>query len=106
MAQGLLNNTRPAEARHHEVPQVNLPPIEARWFSLSRIDGATVTTADGKGVVFRKRDRGQMLALAKESAALQKQVMDRFEEMRERYQAAHSELTSREAWKQIFEPEA
>jgi len=106
LAQGLLNNTRPAEARHHEVPQVNLPPIEARWFSLSRIDGATVTTADGKGVVFRKRDRGQMLALAKESAVLQKQVMDRFDEMRERYQAAHAELTSREAWKQIFEPEA
>ena len=106
LTQGVLNNLRPAQTHHHEVPQVNLPPIEARWFNLSRLDGATVTTADGKGVVYRKRDRDQMLALAKESATLQKQVLDRFADMRERYQAAHAELSSMEAWKQIFEPEA
>ena len=84
---------------------MNLPPIEARWFSLSRVDGATVTTADGKGVVYRKRDRGQMLALAQESMRLQKQVADRFDELRDAYRAAHPYLTSREGWAQIFEPE-
>ncbi|HIW95858.1 MAG TPA: glycosyltransferase [Candidatus Corynebacterium gallistercoris] len=106
LVQGLVNNIKPADARHHHAPQVNLPPIEARWFALSRVDGATVTTADGRGVVFRKRDRGQMVALAKESARLQKQVADRFDEMRRRYRAAHPELTSVEAWARIFEPEA
>ncbi|KAB3522798.1 glycosyltransferase [Corynebacterium sp. zg254] len=105
LAQGLLNNAKPADTRNHEVPQVNLPPIEARWFSLSRIDGATVTTADGRGVVFRKRDRQKMIELAKESARLQKEVAQRFPEMRERYRAAHQRLTSREAWAGIFEPE-
>lgn len=105
LAKGLLNNAKPADARHHHAPQVNLPPIEARWFSLSRVDGATVTTADGKGVVYRKRDRGQMLALAQESMRLQKQVADRFDELRDAYRAAHPYLTSREGWAQIFEPE-
>lgn len=105
LAKGLLNNAKPADARHHHAPQVNLPPIEARWFSLSRVDGATVTTADGKGVVYRKRDRGQMLALARESMRLQKQVADRFDELRDAYRAAHPYLTSREGWAQIFEPE-
>lgn len=104
LTRGLLNNSRPADARHHHTPQVNLPPIEARWFSLSRVDGATVTTADGRGVVYRKRDRGQMIALAKDSARLQKEVAARFDEMRTRYRAAHPELTSREAWAKIFEP--
>ncbi len=104
LTQGLLNNARSADARHHHVPQVNLPPIEARWFSLSRVDGATVTTADGRGVVYRKRDRGQMIALAKDSARLQKEVAARFDEMRTRYRAAHPELTSKEAWAKIFEP--
>ena len=104
LTQGLLNNARFADARHHHVPQVNLPPIEARWFSLSRVDGATVTTADGRGVVYRKRDRGQMIALAKDSARLQKEVAARFDEMRTRYRAAHPELTSKEAWAKIFEP--
>ena len=105
LAKGLLNNAKPADARHHHAPQVNLPPVEARWFSLSRIDGATVTTADGKGVFYRKRDRGQMLALVKEFARLEKQVYDRFDELRNAYRAAHPHLTSQEGWAQIFEPE-
>ena len=100
------NNLRPADPHHHEVPQVNLPPIEARWFSLGRIDGATVTTADGRGVVYRKRDRDKAVELAKESARLQKEVAARFDEMRQRYRVAHSELTSAEAWGRIFEPES
>ncbi len=100
------NNLRSADPHHHEVPQVNLPPIEARWFSLGRIDGATVTTADGRGVVYRKRDRDKAVELAKESARLQKAVAARFDEMRQRYRVAHAELTSAEAWGRIFEPES
>ncbi|MGO3753995.1 glycosyltransferase [Corynebacterium variabile] len=106
LAKVVRNNLRPADPHHHEVPQVNLPPIEARWFSLGRIDGATVTTADGRGVVYRKRDRDKAVELAKESARLQKAVAARFDEMRQRYRVAHAELTSAEAWGRIFEPES
>lgn len=106
MARVLRNNLRPADPHHHEVPQVNLPPIEARWFSLGRVDGATVTTADGRGVVYRKRDRDKAKELAGESARLQKEVYARFDEMRQRYRVAHADLTSVEAWGRIFEPEA
>ena len=86
-----------------EVPDVNLPPIEARWFSLSRVDGATVTTADGRGVVFRKRNRAKAVKLARESMRLQKEIYDRFPEMRQLYRKAHPKLTSREGWSTIFE---
>ncbi|WP_034647227.1 glycosyltransferase [Corynebacterium sputi] len=103
LAKGLLNSLRPADERHHEVPQANFAPIEARWFSLSRVDGATVTTADGRGVVYRKRDRDKAAELGKEAWALQKQVVERFDEMRERYRAAHESLTSREEWANVFE---
>jgi galactofuranosylgalactofuranosylrhamnosyl-N-acetylglucosaminyl-diphospho-decaprenol beta-1,5/1,6-galactofuranosyltransferase len=106
LAKVVANNLRPADPHHHEVPQVNLPPIEARWFSLGRVDGATVTTADGRGVVYRKRDRDKAKELATESARLQKEVYNRFDEMRQRYRVAHPELTSFDAWGRIFEPEA
>jgi galactofuranosylgalactofuranosylrhamnosyl-N-acetylglucosaminyl-diphospho-decaprenol beta-1,5/1,6-galactofuranosyltransferase len=104
LAKVVANNLRPADPHHHEVPQVNLPPIEARWFSLGRVDGATVTTADGRGVVYRKRDRDKAKELATESARLQKEVYNRFDEMRQRYRVAHPELTSFDAWGRIFEP--
>ncbi len=98
----VANNLRPADPRHHEVPQANYPPIEARWFSLGRVDGVTVTTADGRGVVYRQRDRDKAIALGKESAVLVREVRERFEEMRHQYRAAHADLTSKESWENVF----
>ena len=94
---------RPENSEHHDVPQANLAPLEARWFSLSRLDGATVTTADGRGVVYRQRDRDKAKALLEESWELQKQVEERFEQMQARYRAAYDHLTSRKAWANVFE---
>lgn len=99
---GLIHSLQKEDKRHHEVPQANLAPINARWFSLSRMDGATVTTADGRGVVYRKRDRDQAKELLQESRRLQKDVAERFSEMQDKYRAAHKNLTSREAWGEIF----
>ncbi|RPA12367.1 glycosyltransferase [Gordonia sp. OPL2] len=102
LAAAVVNNARPADPRHHEVPQANYPPIEARWFSLGRVDGVTVTTADGRGVVYRQRDRDKMIALAKESAALVRELRERFPAMQESYRAKHRELTSQESWARVF----
>ncbi|GAB18802.1 galactofuranosyltransferase [Gordonia effusa NBRC 100432] len=102
LAAAVLNNIRPADPRHYEVPQANYPPIEARWYSLGRVDGVTVTTADGRGVVYRQRDRDKMIALARESAALIKELKARFPEMREQYRGAHDDLTSKESWARVF----
>lgn len=105
LAAAVRNNVRPADPRNHEVPQANYPPLQARWFSLGRVDGVTVTTADGRGVVYRQRDRAKMAELMKTSLKLHREVDARFGEMKERYRAAYADLTSVDAWKQIFEPE-
>ncbi|MBH5300695.1 glycosyltransferase family 2 protein [Corynebacterium silvaticum] len=102
LAKGLKHSLSKENKDHHEVPQANLSPIEARWFSLSRLDGATVTTADGRGVVYRKRDLEQAKELLKESRCLQKEVAENFDRLRGEYRAAHTRLTSREAWSEIF----
>lgn len=102
LAKGLKHSLSKENKDHHEVPQANLSPIEARWFSLSRLDGATVTTADGRGVVYRKRDLEQAKELLKESRRLQKEVAENFDRLRGEYRAAHTRLTSREAWSEIF----
>lgn len=102
LAKGLKHSLSKENKDHHEVPQANLSPIEARWFSLSRLDGATVTTADGRGVVYRKRDLEQAKELLKESRRLQREVAENFDRLRSEYRAAHTRLTSREAWSEIF----
>lgn len=102
LGKGLLNNLRPAHPEHHERPQLNVPTLDARWFLLSQVDGVTVTTADGRGVVYRKRDPRQAYGLLREALRLRKELADRMPEMRQRYRAAHAELTGTAAWEKVF----
>ncbi|MEU7763550.1 glycosyltransferase [Nocardia sp. NPDC049190] len=102
LVKGLVHNVRPADTEHHQTPQLNVPTLDARWFLLSQVDGVTVTTADGRGVVYRKRDPRQALGLFKEAMRLRKELAARFPEMQQRYRAAHPRLTSTQAWEKVF----
>ena len=100
---GLKHLLSKEEPRHHEAPQLNLTPDEARWFTLSRVDSATVSTAGGTGVAFRKRDRDLARDLVEQTRELLSDIEDNFDEMRTEYRKALPELTSRESWRKIFE---
>ncbi|MCP2291228.1 galactofuranosylgalactofuranosylrhamnosyl-N-acetylglucosaminyl-diphospho-decaprenol beta-1,5/1,6-galactofuranosyltransferase [Nocardia amikacinitolerans] len=102
LVKGVVHNFRPAHTEHHQIPQLNVPTLDARWFLLSQVDGVTVTTADGRGVVYRKRDPRQALGLFKEAMRLRKELAARFPEMQQRYRAAHPRLTSTAAWENAF----
>ena len=103
LAKGVLRNLRPADESAHVTPQLNVPTLDARWFLLSQVDGATVTTADGRGVVYRQRDRAKAAELARESLRLQRAVAARFDELKATYRAAAPELTSRDRWARVFD---
>ncbi|GGK55492.1 galactofuranosyl transferase GlfT2 [Nocardia camponoti] len=102
LAKGIVHNFRKADPAAHETPQLNVPTLDARWFLLSQVDGVTVTTADGRGVVYRKRDPRIAAELLKEALRLRKELTARFPEMQKRYRAAHAELASQAAWEKIF----
>ncbi|MFD1812086.1 glycosyltransferase [Rhodococcus gannanensis] len=102
LGKGLVHNAKPANADHHERPQLNVPTIDARWFLLSQVDGVTVTTADGRGVVYRKRDPRQAWGLLKEAMRLRRELARRFPELKDEYAAAVPSLTSKERWERVF----
>ncbi|MFD3747099.1 glycosyltransferase [Nocardia sp. NPDC058633] len=102
LAKGVVHNFRKADPAAYETPQLNVPTLDARWYLLSQVDGVTVTTADGRGVVYRKRDPRQARDLLKEAMRLRKELTARFPEMQQRYRAAHAELTSTAAWEKTF----
>ena len=84
-------------------PQLNLAFQDARWFLLSRLDSATVGTADGRGVTFRRRDPAVFRRLAATSAQLLHRMSQEFPDLQRRYQAAAAELTSMDRWTEAFE---
>src|SRR5690625_826420 len=74
LARGIAHNMKATAPEHHRRPQLNVPTQDARWFLLCTQDGVTVTTADGRGVVYRQRDREKMFELLRESLRRQYQL--------------------------------
>ena len=79
-----------------------MPTLDARWYLLSQVDGVTVTTADGRGVVFRKRSPRKAAELLREALRLRRELAKRMPELRREYQAAHAGLTSKQRWERAF----
>jgi galactofuranosylgalactofuranosylrhamnosyl-N-acetylglucosaminyl-diphospho-decaprenol beta-1,5/1,6-galactofuranosyltransferase len=102
LARGVLHQLSEHNPEHHVRPQINVATQDARWFSLCKVDGVTVTTADGRGVVYRQRDRAKMFELLRESLTRQVQLARRFNKMRKVYRKALPTLTSQEKWETVL----
>ncbi|HEU4361318.1 MAG TPA: glycosyltransferase [Mycobacterium sp.] len=102
LARGTLHNLTRADPAHHRRPQQNVATQDARWFRLCTLDGATVTTADGRGVVYRQRDRAKMFGLLRASLRRQYQLARRFNALRRTYRAALPVLSSKQKWETVL----
>jgi galactofuranosylgalactofuranosylrhamnosyl-N-acetylglucosaminyl-diphospho-decaprenol beta-1,5/1,6-galactofuranosyltransferase len=103
LARSVVRNLRAPDPAHRDVPQRNVSSRQAQWFVLSRLDSATVSTPDGRGVTFRRRDPQLFRRQLRTSARLLRETAREWPALRGRYREAAPHLTSREGWKQIFE---
>jgi galactofuranosylgalactofuranosylrhamnosyl-N-acetylglucosaminyl-diphospho-decaprenol beta-1,5/1,6-galactofuranosyltransferase len=102
LARGVIHQLRRENPDHHARPQLNVPTQDARWFLLCKVDGVTVTTADGRGVVYRQRDRAKMLALLKDSLRLHIRLARKYDHMRKIYREALPVLSSQQKWETVL----
>lgn len=103
LGRAVVANLRSPDPAHHDVPQRNIPSRQAQWYVLAHLDSATVSTPDGRGVTFRRRDRALFAAQLRRSASQLREIGRRWPELRRRYREAQPELTGRESWKAIFD---
>lgn len=102
----LRHQLRPEDRAHWDAPQLNLTADEARWFTLARVDSATVSTAGGTGVAFRKRDKQLSDDLLAQTKKLHAQIKQHWPELTRAYRAAAPALTSHDNWGKIFDEQA
>ncbi|TGD89317.1 glycosyltransferase family 2 protein [Mycolicibacterium sp. CH28] len=102
LARGVIHQLRKENPAHHERPQLNVPTQDARWFLLCKVDGVTVTTADGGGVVYRQRDRAKMFALLRASLQQHIRLARKYNRMRKVYRKALPVLSSKEKWETVL----
>jgi galactofuranosylgalactofuranosylrhamnosyl-N-acetylglucosaminyl-diphospho-decaprenol beta-1,5/1,6-galactofuranosyltransferase len=102
LARGVLHQFTQHDPAHHQRPQLNVATQDARWFSLCKVDGVTVTTADGRGVVYRQRDRAKMFALLRASMRQHLRLARKFNLMRKVYREALPVLSSKQKWEAVL----
>jgi galactofuranosylgalactofuranosylrhamnosyl-N-acetylglucosaminyl-diphospho-decaprenol beta-1,5/1,6-galactofuranosyltransferase len=103
LAQAIVRNARRVDPVHRDIPQLNLSYQDAQWFLLSRLDSATVGTADGRGVTFRQRDPELFRKMLAQSVTLLRRMSRDFPELQRRYRGAAPQLTSVDRWTDAFE---
>jgi galactofuranosylgalactofuranosylrhamnosyl-N-acetylglucosaminyl-diphospho-decaprenol beta-1,5/1,6-galactofuranosyltransferase len=103
LASALVHNVKAANPEHHDRPQLNVAAQDARWFLLSRVDGATVGTSDGRGITYRKRDPETFRLFLRRATADFATLNKEFRRLSREYRAAMPKLTSIEAWRKVFE---
>jgi galactofuranosylgalactofuranosylrhamnosyl-N-acetylglucosaminyl-diphospho-decaprenol beta-1,5/1,6-galactofuranosyltransferase len=98
----LVHNLRKPKPDAAERPQLNISAQDARWFLLSRLDSATVGTADGRGVTFRRREPDTFWRMLRHSVRVHWTLYREFPRLRAEYRQHLGELTSPESWSRAF----
>ncbi|GAA1255215.1 glycosyltransferase [Oryzihumus leptocrescens] len=85
-----------------EAPQAYVAKMDANWWRLAQVDSAVVSTADGAGASWHRRDRDTFRTLMARSARLHRELAREWPRLAGEYRAARAELTSPEAWEKTF----
>ncbi|WP_367133580.1 glycosyltransferase [Saccharothrix sp. HUAS TT1] len=102
-SKALLHNLRAPQQEAGHRPQINVPATSARWFLLGNLDSATVSSADGSGVAFRKRDPKEFRQLMARVVRNYRRLGQEWPRLKKVYRDALPELTSVESWRKVFE---
>ncbi|MGY1857868.1 glycosyltransferase [Modestobacter sp. SYSU DS0290] len=98
----LVHNLRKPREDAADRPQMNISAQDARWFLLSRLDSATVGTADGRGVTFRRREQDTFWRMLRHSVRIHWTLYREFPRLKQEYRDHLGELTSPESWEKAF----
>jgi galactofuranosylgalactofuranosylrhamnosyl-N-acetylglucosaminyl-diphospho-decaprenol beta-1,5/1,6-galactofuranosyltransferase len=75
---------------------------DAEWWHLAQFDKVVVTDASQDGVRLLRRDRAQMVGMAKQAAAVIRRFIAEAPRLKQEYRAAVPELTSKENWQRLY----
>ena len=95
-----VQGIRPGALEH---PEALVPAMDARWWRLSQLDSAIVSSADGSGASWYKRQPEQFRTMMARSVKLHQQLLRDWDKLSKVYADALPEFTSPQAWKQTFE---
>ena len=101
-ATGALRQVLPVKHLSTEHPEAGIAAMDAKWWLLAQFDSAVVSTADGTGASWHKRDRRTFLDLMRRSVVLHERVAREWPRLRETYREALGDVVSPQSWEHTF----
>ena len=101
-ATGAVKQLRPVDPLSDTRPQASVASMDSRWWLLSQFDSAIVTTADGSGASWYKRDPKRFADIMRRSFAIHRRLATQWEQLAEEYKNAVPEVTDPKAWTQTW----
>ena len=101
-AAGVARQLMPVGADVVEQPQAQVPAMDARWWRLSQLDSAVVSSADGTSASWYRRDREAFASLSRQSMVLHQRLLAEWPELSRRYREAAGELVAPQTWAATF----
>jgi galactofuranosylgalactofuranosylrhamnosyl-N-acetylglucosaminyl-diphospho-decaprenol beta-1,5/1,6-galactofuranosyltransferase len=95
---------RTVSKREQGRPAVMLPYQDAGWWVLSTVDSAVVSSADGTGASWLRRDPKLYRSQLRRSLLLHARLRREWSRLRAEYRAAAADFTSPERWRETFDP--
>ena len=99
---GVARQLRPVRDEALEIPEERVASQAAKWWRLSHLDSAVVTSADGTGVSLYVRDPKLFRSYLRRSVRLHRKALGRWSELQQQYRDALGSFTSPEQWKATF----
>jgi galactofuranosylgalactofuranosylrhamnosyl-N-acetylglucosaminyl-diphospho-decaprenol beta-1,5/1,6-galactofuranosyltransferase len=100
---GVARQLLPVPAAARRTPQVHLPAGDAHWTRLLKYDSAVVSTADGSGAVWYRRDRATFADLARRSLVMHRRLLREWPRLAAEYRGALADVASPAAWEETFD---
>ena len=97
-AAGVYRQLQPVRPTAQKNPEIRVAAMDLRWRLLSQFDSAVVSTADGAGASWYKRDRTRFGDVMRRSAAVHQKLMVDWDSLAEQYREAVPDVVDPKAW--------
>ncbi len=98
-ASGIVKQMRGVDSLAESNPQVDVAHMDARWWLLSQFDSALVSSADGTGSAWYRRDPARFASLLRRSVRVHEALLREWPALARDYRDGIEGLASVDAWR-------
>jgi len=100
---GVLHQVLPVRAGANEHPERVVASADGGWWNLARLDSALVSTTDGTGQSWHRRDRGAAGRATRDAIKVHRQLLRQWPALARRYRDQMDEMVGQDSWRKTLQ---